>query len=158
MTGQGFAPYGGRNFFTIVEARWAVFFDAQRDPWDYDPKPERGLGIEQHCRPQFFLPGRDAYLEVQRPDDHQTRQFLSQFYPEVEPSVYLAVGDFPDAQQLRATGWWDDERGQGVTRLNPSHDWGEWLEWGDLFPPNDVLRAVEAARTKEFGPEMPSRP
>ena len=155
MTGQGFTLYGGHNFRTIVEARWAAFFDAQRDPWDYDPEAGWGLGNEQHYRPQFCLPRLDGYLDVQRPGDHRTRQPLQHYYPEIEEyPVYLAVGDFPDEQQLRATGWWDSERGQGVKNLTPCYDWGDW------FPPDygEVLRAVEVARTKEFGPEMPPRP
>ncbi|MDQ3762223.1 MAG: hypothetical protein M3460_11210 [Actinomycetota bacterium] len=151
-TGEGPVPYGEHLFLTVAEARWAVFFDAKGDPWHYDPRAEWGLGNEQHYRPQFSLPRLSAYLEVQRPDDHRTRHVLHHYDPEIEEHhVYLAVGDLPDEQQLATTGWWDSERDQGVMMLTPSFEWEKW------FPPDRprVLQALEAAKTKEFGPAVP---
>lgn len=148
--GQDFISYGGYLFLTVVEARWAVFFDTLNDLWVYDREAEWGLANAQHYRPQFSLPRLNGYLEVQRPDDNRTRQPLHHDYPEIEEHVlYLAVGDFPDEQQLGATGWWNPRRGQGITKLTRrcfDFDWGKW------FPPNypDVLQALEAARAKEF--------
>lgn len=151
--GQDFILYGGKTFLAVVEARWAVFFDALNHPYYYDPEAEWGLPNAQHYRPQFSLPRLNGYLEVQRFDDHRTRQPLQHYYPEIEEhAAYLAVGDLPDEQQLGAIGWWDPGRSQGVMKLTPCFDWGEW------FPPNypDVLEALEVARTEEFTTGIPS--
>ena len=150
--GHGFTQYRGHNFPAIVEAQWAVFFDALSDTWRYDQEAEWGLTNTQHYQPQFFLPRLNAHLEVQRLDDHQTRQFLQHYYPEMEEHVvYLAVGDLPDEQQLGTAGWWDPRRDQGVRSLTTGYDWEAW------FPPSypDVLRAIEVARTKEFESAIP---
>lgn len=63
-----------------------------------------------------------------------------------EHAVYLAVGELPDEQQLGATGWWDPGRSQGVMKLTPCFEWGDW------FSPNypDVLQAIVVAKTHEF--------
>ena len=120
MTAEdGITQYRGRNFLTVVEAQWAGFFQTIGDPWDYDPVAELLLANPQHYLPQFSLPRLGAYLEVQRLDDHRTRQPLQHSHPEIEePVVYLAVRELPDEAQLGTTGWWDPGRGQGVTRGN----------------------------------------
>jgi hypothetical protein len=143
---QGVTQYRGYSFLTVVEARWAVFFDTVRHDWDYDAEAEWGLFNAEHYRPQFFLHG--AYLEVQRPDDDRTRRPQLHYYPEIEePVVYLAVGDLPDERQLSATGWWDSKRRSGVMKLTPGDDWNQ------CFPLDypDVRQAIEIARTVEFG-------
>ncbi len=151
-TGRGVTQYCGHNFPSIVEAQWAVFFETRGEVWHYDREATWGLVNAQHYRPQFALPRLDAYFEVQRPHDHQTRRSLQYDHPEIkEPVVYLAVGDLPDERQLGTTGWWDPGRSQGVRNLTPGDDWKAW------FPPDypDVLRAMEFARTTKFGPAIP---
>jgi hypothetical protein len=136
---------------TVTEARWAVFFETLRDDWgdwDYDPEGW-GLGNEHHYRPQFRF--SHGYLEVQRPGDNRTRERMR--HPEGdEHPVYLAVGDFPDEKQLRAAGWWDPKRGQGVRMLTPGYEWEDW------FPPayDKVLWALEAAGSEKFESGIPS--
>lgn len=152
--GHCFTQYRGHNFLTVVEARWAVFFDGlpTGEVWHYDHEAGWGLANTRHYRPQFFLPRLGAYLEVQRPDDHQSRQPLRHYDPEIEePIVYLAVGDLPDERQLRLAGWWDPDSGQGVRNLTQGFEWEAW------FPPDSdgVLRAIEVARTTEFVSAIP---
>ncbi len=152
MTGQDATPYRGHNFLTISEARWAVFFDALKRTWYYDPGSEWVTANPQHYRPQFSLPDLNAYLEVRHPSDHRDRQPQRHRYPEIEePVSYLAVGDLPDERQLGSAGWWDSGRNQGVKLLTPGDEWGSW------FPPDypDVLQALEAARTTEFESAIP---
>jgi hypothetical protein len=152
VNGQSVTQHGGHNFPTVVEAQWAVFFDTMNDPWFYDQEAEWGLANAQHYRPQFSLPRLNAYLEVQRVDDHRIRQPLQHYYPGIEePVVYLAVGELPDEQQLGTTGWWDPGCGQGVRKLIPGDDWEDW------FPPDypNVLQAIRVARTMEFESAVP---
>lgn len=58
--------YNGRRFRSRLEARWAVFFDAIRIPWVYEPE---GFKFRNQILylPDFFLPLIDkngAYFEV----------------------------------------------------------------------------------------------
>jgi hypothetical protein len=152
ITEDGPTQYSGRNFLTVVEARWAVFFDATKTLWHYDPDSEWGLPNQQYYRPQFSLPGLNGYLEVRGPNDHQIPEPQLYYHPEVdEPAIYLAVGDLPGERQLAVTGWWDSECHRGVMELTHCFEWKMW------FPPNspEVLRALELARIKEFEPAVP---
>jgi hypothetical protein len=88
--GQDFILYGGKTFLAVVEARWAVFITTTR-------KRNGACLTLSTIGPQFSLPRLNGYLEVQRFDDHRTRQPLQHYYPEIEEhAAYLAVGDLPD--------------------------------------------------------------
>ncbi len=60
--------YAGHKFRSRLEARWAVFFDALKLPWQYEPQ---GYAItdpwDDESRaylPDFYLPTLDAWAEV----------------------------------------------------------------------------------------------
>lgn len=58
--------YGGCLFRSRLEARWAVFFDALKIVWRYEPEGFLLAG-GVHYLPDFFLPGFDTrglYVEV----------------------------------------------------------------------------------------------
>ena len=57
--------YNGMLFRSRLEARWAVFFDAAKIKYEYEPE-----GFEYHgyrYLPDFYLPETDTYAEV-KPD------------------------------------------------------------------------------------------
>ena len=75
--------YRGYRFRSRLEARWAVFFDALRLRWEYEPE---GFDIDGvRYLPDFFLPEfgeRGLFIEVKRegrPKDEQRQTFLTLF-------------------------------------------------------------------------------
>lgn len=150
-TGGGVVQYGGRYFPTVIEARWAAFFDAATVSWYHDPQGQE-IGNEEYYRPQFELRRLGAFLEVRDPDDPRLVVELLDLHPEIEEHVvYLAVGGPPTERQLRAAGWWDAARRRGVTNLTPGFPFDSW------FPvdADHVLAALETAHAVEFESEFP---
>lgn len=59
--------YNGYRFWSRLEARWAVFFDAAGISYQYEPEGYVGyLGIPY--LPDFYLPDLDVYAEVKGTD------------------------------------------------------------------------------------------
>jgi hypothetical protein len=54
--------YHGYRFRSRLEARWAVFFDALGERWEYEPQGYKLDG--EFYLPDFWLPERKAFLEV----------------------------------------------------------------------------------------------
>jgi hypothetical protein len=58
--------YGGILFRSIIEARWAVFFDSLGIDYSYEPycfEVETG-GREVKYKPDFFLPKLGVFIEI----------------------------------------------------------------------------------------------
>lgn len=55
--------YNGYRFRSRLEARWAVFFDALEEPWEYE-KEGFDLGEAGYYLPDFWLPRVNAWVEV----------------------------------------------------------------------------------------------
>lgn len=60
--------YAGHKFRSRLEARWAVFFDALKLPWQYEPQ---GYAVtdpwdaeSRAYLPDFYLPTLDVWVEV----------------------------------------------------------------------------------------------
>jgi hypothetical protein len=55
--------YKGHRFRSRLEARWAVFFDALKIKWTYEPE---GFELRDGGRylPDFFLPTHDLWVEI----------------------------------------------------------------------------------------------
>lgn len=64
--------YSGRLFRSRLEARWAVFYDALRIPWVYEPEGF-ALGAGLAYLPDFYLPHLNCYIEIkpEAPSDHE---------------------------------------------------------------------------------------
>ncbi len=140
--------YQGEFFRTAREARWAVFFQTHEELWVYDADGHPEATAPSY-RPQFFLPARGVYLEVRERWDRHTRLPYLRHHPEApEPLIFLAAGDPPTDQQIRAAGWWNPETHQGVRQLTA----GLGIDWDTMFHPanDDVLAALEAARDETF--------
>lgn len=52
--------YAGRRFRSRLEARWCLTFDLYGWSWRYEPSVETRASY----LPDFWLPGRDVYVEV----------------------------------------------------------------------------------------------
>ena len=54
--------YNGYRFRSRLEARWAVFFDAGRIKYEYEPNGYNLNGI--NYLPDFYLPDFDLFVEI----------------------------------------------------------------------------------------------
>ena len=75
--------YHGYRFRSRLEARWAVFFDELRIPWEYELEGfDVGNGLQY--LPDFFLPDYDLFVEIKpslslisRPDWDKLARFIA---------------------------------------------------------------------------------
>lgn len=65
--------YRGYRFRSRLEARWAVFFDALRIPYVYEPEGYELAG--ERYLPDFWLPEQQCFVEIKpaRPDERECR-------------------------------------------------------------------------------------
>jgi hypothetical protein len=56
--------YAGCRFRSRLEARWAVFFDALRIPWDYELQGYQLGEAKRPYLPDFYLPAAGTWVEV----------------------------------------------------------------------------------------------
>jgi len=86
--------YQGCRFRSRLEARWAVFFDAMRLAWTYEPEgvvtPAGGY------LPDFWLPGLELWVEVKPgAPTEQERQKASELLLGTRRPVFITAG-LPD--------------------------------------------------------------
>lgn len=88
-------PFGGINFRSRTEARWAVFFQALGLSFEYESRTVR-LSDGRSYLPDFFLADLNAYLEVKAGNDDivteeagKARRLAAD---QDEASVWLAIG------------------------------------------------------------------
>lgn len=117
--------YAGHRFRSRLEARWAVFFDALRIEWEYEPQGfviGDGTGATRNYLPDFRLTATGTWVEV-KGDPQELDWGL------IGSAVYHAGPHLPDAH--------DAERDSvaGVLVLGniptPGKRWGHWLVQGD---------------------------
>lgn len=64
--------YNGHTFRSLMEARWAVFFDYFGFRWDYEPF---GIGVgDEKYLPDFYIRDFDLYVEVKYKDGEETER------------------------------------------------------------------------------------
>ncbi|MDX9710126.1 MAG: hypothetical protein RBT64_11285 [Trichloromonas sp.] len=85
--------YRGYRFRSRLEAKWAVFFDAAKIRWLYEPQ---GFVVDgRPYLPDFYLPDIGCYFEV-KPTSEYDLDFLQSFAYEVGENVVVAEGGIPD--------------------------------------------------------------
>ena len=104
--------YKGYRFRSRLEARWAVFFDACRVKWEYEPE---GFALPngQYYLPDFLLHGcdgrspSDLYVEVKgkmtETDAEKIRQFsgITDIDSDEFKNPILVVAGIPDGDDIR---------------------------------------------------------
>lgn len=70
--------YKGYKFRSRLEARWAVFFDAVRIKWEYEPQ---GFECENGTKylPDFYLPEQKIWCEVKPNETGRVKEFKKAF-------------------------------------------------------------------------------
>ncbi len=107
--------YMGTLFRSILEARWAVFFDAIGAKWKYEPKTFI-IGKHYHYTPDFYLPNVSlrsentdgVYIEIKpRSADIEERNL---FYMAFPGDLIAFAGNPPcdDGGEQFGVGGWDN--------------------------------------------------
>ena len=89
--------YKGYKFRSRLEAKWAVFFDKIRIPWQYEPDGY-DLGDLGWYLPDFYLPWFKAFIEI-KPDNldlisiTKAKDKLIRLFESVDCVTMLCIGD-----------------------------------------------------------------
>lgn len=121
--------YAGCRFRSRLEARWAVFFNALRIPWQYEPQ---GFQIgEEAYLPDFYLPQSKTWVEVKGDED----EFLA------KGALYsaAAAGGLPDTSST----WGTDA---GLLVLGPMPHVG----FGEMLPTHTLLQNSPEGLRRSF--------
>lgn len=111
--------YAGCRFRSRLEARWAVFFNTLRIPWQYEPQ---GFQIaEEAYLPDFYLPQSKTWVEVKGTEE----DFLA------KGALYstAAAGALPGTADV----WGSDA---GLLVLGPMPH----VEPGEMLPTHTLLQ------------------
>lgn len=149
--------YKGYRFRSRLEARWAVFFDALRIKWDYEPEGFE-LGFGERYLPDFWLPGFNAgglYVEV-KPEDGdfaKARSFSEKSGKNMlcvfglpEPRSYLLFEHY-DGEMLETDGTFVSKYLNSEYRLYACAGSSDLNDWANI---DDAVNAARGARF-EFG-------
>lgn len=114
--------YSGCRFRSRVEARWAVFFDAVEEPWEYEIQ---GFALPSGpYLPDFWLPRPQLWVEVKGADETGEERTLCEELSEGtgSPVVLLTGTPGTHGMDVYAGGdWWDACHwaiGKSTTKLN----------------------------------------
>lgn len=120
MTGKAIETrYSGYRFRSRLEARWAVFFDAMRLRYDYEPEGY-DLGEAGWYLPDFWLKDLKMWLEVKGRESQGDELAKCQaLFQSTGHAVFFAIGE-PHYGQLwlycndatsssGGEGWWEAE-------------------------------------------------
>lgn len=140
--------YGGYRFRSKLEAKWAVFLDYLRVPYQYEPRVYHLHGNIGYL-PDFYLPEQDIFLEI-KPDkdlreaDARKIQLFSTDNT-IKPNLIVVFGE-PDLFQdrmffVRGCNWqgvrWAYNEEQDIAKIQTREG-----TWGDPRHPI-IYGAVE---------------
>lgn len=84
--------YKGYRFRSRLESRWAVFFDAMGEPWEYEPEGFQFSDGERYL-PDFYMNNMDMFIEVKGvTPTHNEREKCRKLRGCSEKNVLLVVG------------------------------------------------------------------
>lgn len=111
--------YAGCHFRSRLEARWAVFFDCLRIPWQYESQGYQ-VGAQTYL-PDFYLPQSKTWVEVKGAEE----DFLA------KGEIYSAAasGALPGTEKT----WGTDA---GLLILGPVPH----VDFGDMLPTHTLLQ------------------
>ena len=96
--------YAGYRFRSRLEARWAVFFDALKIKYEYEPEGFK-LSDGTCYLPDFWLPESRAFFEVKgilsEKDAHKIEQLMA------DSNRPVIIG-YPNFEFEACDNWWTD--------------------------------------------------
>lgn len=134
--------YNGYRFRSRLEARWAVFFDAAKIKYQYEPEGYQ-LDNDQYYLPDFYLPDFDTYVEVKRDAIEGRKEILDKCQNAIKwggpIKRILVLSDVPEGRSVDGGIWhfpclyWN----------NSSSAWGWWFFFDDS---NEVRGRVSSSK------------
>ena len=161
--------YKGYRFRSRLEARWAVYFDAEDIAWEYEPQ---GYDLDGVCYlPDFWLPQVSMFAEVKAGEFTPEELRKCRLLAEATDYRVLLLDGAPDMRSyfaMHPPAYWSDY-GYAVTPSEPSCDYvvssdheypqtqGRFFQDTGTAWPNptrgwswDFQRSVNAARGARF--------
>ena len=152
--------YNGYRFRSRLEARWAVFFDACKIKYQYEPQ---GFVLDSgKCYlPDFYLPQYNTFVEIKPNDDEEIENAkkvlidLVLSFNEQDASALLCVGDpYDDDMTLFSSdvGGNDDCASPAAEYKCSFYTWCDWLPDDEKITYRicDKNRVSLVAETDEF--------
>ena len=141
--------YNGYRFRSRLEARTAVFLDALRIPYRYEPEGylvTRDDNTQVKYLPDFYLPDHDCFLEVKADSlDRESLAKAKALCLKTRKDVYLLLNDsYTEMIAFEHQRWGEDDDPMVLTYYHPTHTF--------LYAITVVAlqKAVEAARSARF--------
>lgn len=151
--------YKGYRFRSRLEARWAVFFDALRLPWEYE-KEGYNLGVDGLYLPDFWMPSlalndqqRNCGLFIEIKGEHLEDDPTSRDKPHALGRYGMQIVVFYGMPEELKNGWVCD--GEHEYRVMFNEYRRTWYLDSDLSDVSNraaslMPRAVTAARSARF--------
>ena len=129
--------YNGYRFRSRLEARWAIFFDALRINYRYEPQ---GFDLDNiYYLPDFYLPDHDYWIEVKgRELDPGSEDWekVTRLASALNKEVYVTVGDVwpPYDGERTINKWVSQPVPEPVYGLESPDEWIDRWERENPFP------------------------
>lgn len=125
--------YKRHIFRSRLEARWAVFFDALGEKWEYEPEGF-DLGDGVYYLPDFYLVGLGCYAEVKRESGEFDK--VEKFVESTKQSILLCEG-IPRAMIFKLCCWQTAEHGnaEGIRYIDVTPYWDVRHDGGFFWMP-----------------------
>jgi hypothetical protein len=126
--------YGNNLFRSILEARWAVFFDSLGIEYTYEPYcfgVETG-GREVTYKPDFFLPKLEIFIEIKPSKPFDIENTKAAAWSKHIGDIIILFNLNPPTKDLE-NGWkFSCETPSGIPTLSESYTWCECPKCGHI--------------------------
>ena len=126
-------------FRSRVEARWAVFFDCAREPWEYE-KEGFDLGDGELYLPDFWLPQLQLWVEIKGKATGDEIGLVQRFSESINQAACLVEGT-PGDEQIQFFAWDAAHSGTGGVFYEENARWC-WCDRGLTLQVNDGRREI----------------
>jgi hypothetical protein len=130
--------YKGILFRSRLEARWAIFFDALKLEWVYEPDCFV-LSNNQKYTPDFYIPKYELYIEVKPSLWWQNVNYHKNRYELFEKDLLILSDDFPSLRVSKLYHTRNGEKFENEVVFCPNHKYEPFFFTGCDLGENDSL-------------------
>lgn len=130
--------YDGYKFRSRLEARWAVFFNAAKIHYDYEPEGYE-IGDGEKYLPDFYLPQFQIFVEIkpvglEKNAQEKAEEKCRKFRTQTGKAIFITYGDPAHNGWGHFFGWDSCDSGGGEY-----DEFGRFIALGEYYAPNIVL-------------------